>query len=267
MSILFNLIFHGPWGFVVDDPEDPNPNPNPKIRAFTPDCNGHQYLMGDDVNSLQAMAAGTYTLANPSDVDTLNFDENKAKKFLCVDQHSRFEIPAADDKRWRCAFELPRTLIQGVRPATRGQVKDNYDDLLSGRHYHHLSSGDLALCQVIQFNVPDHTKAVLKNGDALWRASPLADGATAVNLKIYAKSVSPGGEDHFAMMAQLFNYDLYLDGNGIKTPKVPLPDQSDLPDGVKVDDVKDLGEMTEGSRTAKYPIVCGGNFVVFYQEA
>lgn len=281
------MFFHGPWGFFVDELAK-------SVTAITPACDGHLYLMGD-TPVLTPMSAGLYCFVDAAVVQGIypRVLLNAPIQAVIESVPSRFAVPDLQtDPRLHCSFRLPLTATQGLLLAPRTKPKtdeanlDN-DNLFSGRNFRHLAQGNkchtatLALVQLLQYTISDFDSlGLMSQSGASWAPTRVAafHQDDCINLHLYAQSLSDGEDDHFAMMAELFNLDLHLDGDDA-AKGVVLPTPIPLPKGMKREDLADIsgrfGNWTANlggpvggkdgpgsSRTILHPLFCGGSLII-----
>lgn len=267
------VFFHGPWGFAVDDQAQ-------TITALTPACNGHQYCLGDGP-VLQSMLSGNYALVDPGAVAGLpHWISQIPQQTSIAAMPSRFTLPQPqDDPRVHSTFVWPLTSLLGYPCHPRSMANNDGDNLLSGRHFSLLNQttatqpAHLGLAQILPFQIRDLSRLrIVSDSGCQWL--PLAGSEGAIKLHIHAQSIVPTAEDHFSMMAGLFNLDLHLDGCDVNQSLLVQADPSvccakDQPP-ITADDLKSLEERQApaSSRsnlfTVKFPIACGGNIVIYY---
>lgn len=258
-----NLIFHGPWGFLLD--------PLAKsITAITPECHGHLYLMSD-TPVLAQMQPGTYHFVNePAVAPVPNPKPPQPPQTIAA--AAAFAPGLNANPPLLRAFRLPQTaMVPGLRVQRKPPAAGG-DNLLTGASFTHLNyttaatSVYLALNQILTYRIRNFRKLSLANQAGLsWRPSASFNaGRPSVNLHIFAQTIKAGAQDHFAMMARLFNLDLRLDGPEAKTEK---PDHAKrLPKGISADDLGDLGRQLTPTEplplTPLVPLLCGGNLMI-----
>jgi hypothetical protein len=269
------VFFHGPWGFAVHETTQ-------VITALTPVCPGHQYRWGDG-HGLQGMPAGNYALADEGAIaGQPNWISQVPEQTQITNMPPRFALPRAlDDPRVHCSVTLPFTSLLGYPcvPRSIPHQNDDYDNLLSGRHFSLLNqttAGDdvsLGLAQVLPYVINDFSRLRLVS-DTGFQWLPLPTDSGAVKLHIYAQTTGASSEDHFSTMASLFNLDLHLDGIDVtQNGQVHADPSACFATGqppITADDLKSLEERNAPpsarphSRTLKFPIACGGTIVINY---
>lgn len=290
------MIFHGPWGFVMQADT---------LTAATAACDGHMYLLGDGP-VLAPLDAGLYCFTDEGAlVATPKPTLVGPQTIIGPPVPARFAIPdLRGDARVGCAFRLPPPdRIVNLFPAPRTPPIENdgakagalpahgnldNDNLLSGRDFRHLnqsagakagrgSVAALALVQALEYrvNVWDRVGLMNQHGHS-WAPQPAATRSPqGVRLHIYAQLLDPrpGSEDHFAMMAALFNLDLHLDGDDVNQ-RLPLPVK--MPPPYQPADAKDIGDRYAGWLARQrgespkpaapmvypFPIICGGSLLI-----
>lgn len=222
MPTSLNLIFHGPWGFAWDT----NPNSN-TLTALTPRCEDHEYWMANGSVWLP-MPSGSYAFTDDSGLAPQGGPPDPNAKTVQTilgpnDVPPRLAVPSPSQHPGvYCRFVLPPTQLQPLFCMTRSEpvASIDSDNLLSGRHFRLLTrtskqqTASLALAQLITYQVNTQSPVVLF-GDGGGPPVVLDQQGADINLHIFAEAPEPSAEDHFAMMAALFNLDLHLDGPGL----------------------------------------------------
>ncbi|HVA63072.1 MAG TPA: hypothetical protein VNF74_05050 [Terriglobales bacterium] len=257
-----NLVFHGPWGFVLDTAAD-------TLTAYTPECAQHLYFLGD-TPLLNAWPPGLYHFQDEDAVGGLPQPPPSPPQTLVRGAVVPPRLPAAPAKLR--AVRLPRTALHVGRRAQRTPPDGaGGDNLLVGADFGRLNCADpgrpvyLAVNQVLPYALHSFSDLGLVSAAGLaWRpALNFSTGRASVNLHLFAQAVSPSSHDHFAMMAALFHLDLRLGGSQAKTAGTDC--DPNLPPGVTPEDLGDLGGKPtppNGVFTPLLPLICGGNLVM-----
>ena len=229
------------------------------------------------------MPAGNYALVDPKAVTGLpDWISRVPEQTSLANMPSRFALPRPqDDPRVHASFALPLTKLLGYpcSPRTAPQANKDKDNLLSGRHFSLLNQTTakqpihLGLAQILPYEIGNFGRLrILGDSGCQWLPLPTREGA--VKLHIYAQSAIPSAEDHFSMMADLFNLDLHLDGCDINKSLLMQSDpaacsaQGRPP--ITAADLRPLEERnappapSSNLFTVKFPIACGGNIVIHY---
>ncbi|MGH9480886.1 MAG: hypothetical protein ACRD1L_02240 [Terriglobales bacterium] len=258
-----NLIFHGPWGLLLDPVAA-------TITAITPECHGHLYLMGD-TPVLAQMQPGVYHFESESAVAAVPAPKPAPPPQTVAAARVAPPRLNATPPVLR-AFRLPRTAMAPGLRVRRSLPVNGGDNLLTGADFHCLNCTSasqtvyLALNQILTYRIRSFGKVGLVSQAGLsWQPSAHFNaGRSSVNLHLFAQTLQPAGTAHFGMMAALFNLDLRLDGPDVKTEKPGFDKR--LPKGISADDLGELGrQLTPSGRlptTVLYPLLCGGNLVI-----
>ncbi|HUX68747.1 MAG TPA: hypothetical protein VMV31_14775 [Terriglobales bacterium] len=255
-----NLIFHGPWGFLLDRAAD-------TVTAYAPECAQHLYFLGD-TPVLKAMPPGLYHLQDESAVGGVPGPAPPAPPQTVVGGTVAPPSPAVAGLR---ALRLPRTALHAGRRALRKPPQGGGDNLLVGADFVRLNCAApgqpayLAVNQVLPYALHGFSDLGLVSGAGLaWRpALNASTGRASVNLHLYGQAVTASAHDHFAMMAALFHLDLRLGGGEAKTEGTDCDPH--LPLGVTPEDLGDLGGAPIppiGVFTPNLPLLCGGGLVM-----
>ena len=229
------------------------------------------------------MPSGNYALVDRGAVTGLpGWISHIPQQTTIATMPSRFALPQPpDDPRVHSSFVLPLTKLLGYpcSPRAKPPANNDSDNLLSGRHFSLLNqttakrSIHLGLAQILPYQIRDFScLRLVSDSGCQWLPLPSSGGA--IKLHVYAQAMVPSAEDHFSMMAGLFNLDLHLDGCDVNKGLLVQADPSvccakDQPP-ITADDLKSLEERKApaSSRsnlfTVKFPIACGGNIVIYY---
>lgn len=241
---LLCIIFHGPWGFLVD------PNAN-TITALTPVIQGHTYYIGEALPSAPYSSnldpCGRYTFDTPSPVSAWSASAGQARVLQTVYSGGSIQ-PLAK----YCSFDLPLTDLRPGRQVQRyGPTPDGSgcwaDNLLCRKtmadsRLNRSSTSQttyLAVNQILTYNITERSRLNL----AGW--SPASKTG---NIKLHVVAQEPPGKQpaagaahtHFGMMAGLFGLDLDLTDAAAALTTWTLDPQ--LPPTVVPADLLDLGE-------------------------